>query len=43
MTTRLCEIERKIDELTVLIERLGGLRGFGTDILANVIGNIVTR
>lgn len=39
-TTLLLDIEKKLDKV---IEMLQGNNGFGKDILANVIGNLITR
>lgn len=41
MTTHLCEIEGKIDKLILMVERLDGLRGFGSNVLANIVGDII--
>lgn len=40
---RLCEIEKKLDILLDAVNKLSGMRAFSTDILANIIGNVVTR
>ena len=42
-TTRLCEIEDKLDRILEKLDSMNGVRAFGTDILANVIGNVITR
>lgn len=34
-------IEGKIDRVLEIITRIAGAQGFGTDILANIIGNIL--
>lgn len=43
MMTRLCDIEQKLDRIIDTLERMNGARAFGSDILANVIGNVITR
>lgn len=43
MKARLCSIEEKIDKLILMVERLDGLRGFGSNILANIIGDVITQ
>ena len=43
MMIRLCEFERKLDLILEKIEGLNGVRAFGSDILANVIGNVIVR
>ena len=42
-TTPLCEIERKIDTLIQMVGKLDGLRGFGSNVLANVVGDLIIR
>lgn len=42
-TTLLCEIERKIDTLIQMVGKLDGLRGFGSNVLANVVGDLIIR
>ena len=34
-------IEGKIDRVLELLSRIAGAQGFGTDILANILGNIL--
>ena len=41
MMNDLARIEGKIDKILELVSRIGGAQGFGTDILANIIGNIL--
>ena len=41
--TRLCDVEEKLDRLVEMVERLNGIRAFGSDIAANVIGNLLVR
>lgn len=36
-------IEEKLDLLIRMVSQMGGLRGFGLDILANFFGNKLTR
>ena len=43
MMTRLCEVERKLDLIIDRLDRMNGVRAFGSDILANVIGNVIVR
>lgn len=43
MKARLCSIEEKIDKLILMVGRLDGLRGFGSNILANIIGDVITQ
>lgn len=38
---RPCSLERKIDRILDIVERMGGASGFGTDLLANVLGNLI--
>ena len=40
-TNDLARIEGKIDRLLELVSRTAGAQGFGTDILANILGNIL--
>lgn len=40
---RMDRIEEKLDMLIRMVGNLGGLRGFGLDILANFFGNKLTR
>lgn len=37
------EINEKLDRIISMLERMNGIRGFGSDIFANVLGNIITR
>lgn len=37
----LVRIEGKIDKALEMLARIAGVKGFGTDILANIIGNIL--
>ena len=41
--TRLCELKRKIDMLIRMVGKLDGLRGFGSNVLANVVGDLMIR
>lgn len=41
--SRIDHIEEKLDLLIQMVGNLGGLRGFGLDILANFFGNKLTR
>lgn len=43
MMIRLCEVERKIDMIIDKLDQMNGVRAFGSDILANVIGNVIVR
>ena len=43
MMTRLCDVERKLDLILAKLDSLNGIKSFGNDILANVIGNVITR
>lgn len=43
MMTRLCDVERKLDLIIDRLDRMNGVRAFGSDILANVIGNVIVR
>lgn len=43
MIIRLCEIEDKLDRILEKLDSMNGARAFGTDVLANVIGNVITR
>ena len=43
MMIRLCEIERKLDFIIDRLDQMNGVRAFGSDILANVIGNVIVR
>lgn len=43
MTIHLCEIEQKIDLILDSVRKLSGVNAFGTDVLADVIGNILVR
>lgn len=36
-------IEEKIDQLIGLVGKLSGLRGFGDNLIANIVGNILTK
>lgn len=36
-------IEEKLDYLIESVNRLSGLRGFGDNLLANIVGNILIR
>lgn len=42
ITTRLCDIEEKLDKIIKMLENMNGIKAFGNDIFANVIGNILT-
>ena len=42
-TTQLRNIEEKIDRLIQLVEKLDGIRGFGSNVLANIIGDVITQ
>lgn len=37
------DIEEKLDRIISMLEKMTGLRGFGNDLLANLVGNIITR
>ena len=43
MTIPQCDIEAKLDMILEKLDSMNGVRAFGTDILANVIGNVITR
>ena len=43
MIIRLCEVEEKLDLILEKLDSMNGVKAFGTDILANVIGNVITR
>ena len=43
MMTRLCDMERKLDLILQKLDLMNGAKQFGSDILANVIGNVITR
>jgi hypothetical protein len=43
MMIRLCEVERKLDMIIDKLDQMNGVRAFGSDILANVIGNVIVR
>ena len=36
-------IEEKLDFLIESVSRLSGLRGFGDNLIANIVGNILIR
>lgn len=36
-------IEEKLDLLIRMVSQMGGLRGFGSNVLANVVGDILMR
>lgn len=36
-------IEEKLDLLIRMVAQLDGLRGFGSNVLANVVGDIIMR
>lgn len=36
-------IEEKIDQIIELVGKLSGLRGFGDNLIANIVGNILTK
>lgn len=38
-----CEIAAKIDKLIEMVGRLDGIRGFGSNVLANIIGDVITQ
>lgn len=40
MTTRLCNIEDKLDYIIKKLDNIDGLRGFGINVAANIIGNM---
>ena len=42
-TAQLRSIEEKIDRLIQLVEKLDGLRGFGSNVLANILGDVITQ
>lgn len=41
MTIQLCNLDKKLDKITSMIEKLDGLKGFGSNVLANVVGDII--
>ena len=43
MTIPQCDIEAKLDRILEKLDSMNGAKAFGTDILANVIGNVITR
>lgn len=43
MMIRLCEVERKLAMIIDKLDQMNGVRAFGSDILANVIGNVIVR
>ena len=43
ITTRLCEVERKLELILDKLDKMNGVKAFGSDILANVIGNVIVR
>ena len=40
-TTQLCDLDKKLDKIISMIEKLDGLKGFGSNVLANVVGDII--
>lgn len=42
-TAYLRNIEVKIDNLIGMVERLDGIRGFGSNVLANILGDVITQ
>ena len=36
-------IEEKVDLLVELVRKLSGLKGFGDNLIANIVGNILTK
>lgn len=38
-----CEIAAKLDRLIEMVGRLDGIRGFGSNVLANIIGDVITQ
>lgn len=36
-------IEDKLDLLVELVKKLSGLKGFGDNLIANIVGNILTK
>lgn len=43
----LCEAEekhhKKLKEMKEMVEKLDGLRGFGSNVLANILGDVITQ
>lgn len=43
----LCEAEekhyKKLKEVKEMVEKLDGLRGFGSNVLANILGDVITQ
>ena len=37
------ETNRLVHELVDKVEKLDGIRGFGSNVLANIVGDIITR
>lgn len=37
------ETNRLVRELVDKVEKLDGIRGFGSNVLANIVGDIITR
>lgn len=40
-TIQLCDLDKKLDKIISMIEKLDGLKGFGSNVLANVVGDII--
>ena len=40
-TIQLCNLDKKLNKIISMIEKPDGLKGFGSNVLANVVGDII--
>lgn len=43
MTLRCDEMNQKLDTIVMMIGKIGGVRGFGSNLLANMMADVLMR